>query len=403
MKIKQLSFFLIILFILAACGGGGGNNSSNNNPNGNTSQPATPTTVPVVGKYLTVNITPGSNSICSYNNAPCVSVNICQPGTSNCQTINNILIDSGSFGLRVFGSLLSSNILNNLPYLTSGSNTVAECVTYGDGSANWGPVQFADLNLGGVTASSIPIQIINGNFQGVSNCAGAATSPSNFGLNGILGVGTLNSDLGFSNYYSCTNSSCSRTTPSQYVQNPITGLGTNNNNGITFHFGSLPTSGAYNANGYAIFGVGNNVDNTPTSTATVFKINNNGNGLNVNTTFQNQNNSSFLDTGSNYLSFSNSTFLPLCSDGISFCPPAGQFVAETALMSDINGFNSTGTINFSIGNAPWLLNSSNTAFATLASSLGSSFTGNLINWGMPFFYGRTVYMVFAGNSITVNN
>ncbi|HMT02165.1 MAG TPA: DUF3443 family protein [Burkholderiales bacterium] len=402
MKKKSISYFIIILFILAGCGGGGGsssNNSSNNS--GNTSQPATPTTVPAVGKYITINMASGSNSICTYNNAPCVSVSICQPGTTNCQVINNIAIDSGSFGLRVFGSLIPSNILNNLPYLTSGSNTVAECVTYGDGSANWGPIQFADVNLGGITASSIPIQIINSNYQGASKCTGAATSPNDFMLNGILGVGTLTTDQNFSPYYSCTSSNCNLTIPSQYVQNPITALGTNYNNGITFHFGSIPNSGAYNANGYAIFGVGNNVDNTPSSTVSVFKINTSNGSLNVNSTFQGQNNSSFLDTGSQYLFFSNSTFLPLCSNSLFFCPTAGQFVSETATMSDINGFSSSGIINFSIGNTTWLLNSSNTAFATVAYTTNS--TGNIIGWGMPFFYGRTVYMVFAGNSITVNN
>nr|WP_249193126.1 DUF3443 family protein [Burkholderia cenocepacia] len=32
------------------------------------------------------------------------SVTICMPGTSNCQTIDNVLVDTGSFGLRLFNS-----------------------------------------------------------------------------------------------------------------------------------------------------------------------------------------------------------------------------------------------------------------------------------------------------------
>ena len=36
-----------------------------------------------------------------YSNEPCATVTICQPGTGNCSTINNILIDTGSYGLRI--------------------------------------------------------------------------------------------------------------------------------------------------------------------------------------------------------------------------------------------------------------------------------------------------------------
>ena len=47
-------------------------------------------------------------SINSYINKPCVSVTVCTPGTSTCQTIDDILLDTGSFGLRIFKQVLTS-------------------------------------------------------------------------------------------------------------------------------------------------------------------------------------------------------------------------------------------------------------------------------------------------------
>jgi hypothetical protein len=46
-----------------------------------------------------------NGSLCSANsylNKPCVSVTVCTPGTSTCQTISDILLDTGSYGLRIF-------------------------------------------------------------------------------------------------------------------------------------------------------------------------------------------------------------------------------------------------------------------------------------------------------------
>ena len=46
----------------------------------------------------------------SYPNKPCVSVTVCSPGTSTCQTISDILLDTGSTGLRIFKSLLTASL-----------------------------------------------------------------------------------------------------------------------------------------------------------------------------------------------------------------------------------------------------------------------------------------------------
>src|SRR6266853_4510191 len=52
---------------------------------------------------IAVNAGPTNNAL----NQPFASVTICVPGTSNCQTIGGILVDTGSVGLRILSSALT--------------------------------------------------------------------------------------------------------------------------------------------------------------------------------------------------------------------------------------------------------------------------------------------------------
>jgi hypothetical protein len=51
-------------------------------------------------------------------NRPYVSVTLCAPGTTNCQTIDHLLVDTGSSGIRVLASVLSPALLAALPQST---------------------------------------------------------------------------------------------------------------------------------------------------------------------------------------------------------------------------------------------------------------------------------------------
>ncbi|MGA7179374.1 MAG: DUF3443 family protein [Thiobacillaceae bacterium] len=57
----------------------------------------------------------GANAI----NAPYVSVTLCAPGTTNCQTIDHVLVDTGSSGLRILASVLNAGLLAALPQSTT--------------------------------------------------------------------------------------------------------------------------------------------------------------------------------------------------------------------------------------------------------------------------------------------
>jgi len=403
---KLLTLIAAASLSMVACGGGGG--ASPLTSASPTPSSYTPTPVPTSGSNVHVQITPGS-TVCGYTNAPCVTVTICQnitPTNTTCDTVPNVLLDTGSYGLRVFGSLLQ-NTGSSLPAVTSSGLPVSECVNYGDGTGNWGTINLAYVTLNTTTTTqAIPIQIINNATTSVggSNCPDAASVPTPiaFGTNGILGVGPLQTDQGFGFYYTCSGSRCSSisTPPASVVTNPITFFPPPNNNGLTLTFAGIPATGATNADGYGIFGIGSNSSNTPGASTTVFKIDGSGSNLTVNSSFNSVVYPSFLDTGSNEFVFS-TAFLPDCGGANAgfFCPTNNT--AEAATMIGTNGLGTatSAVINFNIGNSNSLLASGNTAF----SNIGMYIQGfGSIDWGLPFFLGRTVYMVFAGNTATIN-
>src|SRR5262249_41475314 len=134
--------------------------------------------------------------------------------------------------------------------------------------------------------------------------------------------------------------------------------------------------------GLLVFGIGTQANNG-LGGATVYGVDGLGN---LTTVFRGAPfSSSFLDSGSNGLYFldSRATGLPLCKDTKDFyCPPS-----TAALSATIRGTNgASGTVNFSIGNADSQFNSPNFALG----ALGGPNPGNF-DWGLPFYYGRTVF------------
>lgn len=337
---------------------------------------------------------------CGYANEPCVSVTICVPGTSTCRTVSNILVDTGSYGLRIFGSTLSGM---GLPGVAAGSGQMAECVSYLDNSSDWGPIATADVMLGSQKASSVRIQVIESDYPGIpSNCTNPDDSPSNVGFNGIMGVGLFKADCGSScansaqnqTYYSCSGSTCTNVAVAEasQVSNPIASL-PNDNNGVALQLPGVSSSGSSLISGYLVFGIGTRANNSPTG-ATVLTTDGNGE---FGTTFNGTNYSdSFIDSGSNGLYFPQISSLPTCSSSTDvsgwFCPSG--LVNLTATQIGTNGQQSG--ISFQIGNAQTLLDSSMVVF----NNVGAPYSGGF-DWGLPFFLGRTVYVGLEGTSSTL--
>jgi hypothetical protein len=377
---------LLMLMALAGCGGSGGS--------GGSGSPGPPVVGPSVAGNNVLNITV-NGSLCSdnpsYLNEPCVSVTICAPGTSNCQKINDILLDTGSSGLLIFNQAFTVP----LTQVTSGSGLLAECIQFGDGSSAWGPVQMASVILGNEPAVQIPIQVINQGFGTPSNhCTSPNstphTSPSEANCNGILGVGLFVQDSG--QYFSCSGatsgSPCAgTTTPNAHVSNPVAALPVDNN-GVLVQLPPLPAGGAGSASGLLILGIGTQANNMP-SGVTAYGADQRAE---FTTTLNGIQYASFIDTGSNGLFFPSpsATQLPACPTPNApwFCPPATTgFSATTTGASG----SPSGIVSFLIGNADSLFSTSNQVFGELGGSAVNSF-----DWGLPFFFGRSVFIGING-------
>ncbi len=189
MQSNKLLQFLLILALGVGCGACGGGDSSS----GGGTTPSLPVVTGDNVMTITVNGSLCSNN--SYINKPCVSVTICTPATSTCQTIDDILLDTGDSGLRIFKQVLSVP----LTQVTTGGNAVAECIQYADGSSVWGPVKTAGVVLGNEPAVQVPIQVIDSTFgTAPAGCSGAfaLTTPAEAGYNGSLGVSFFAQDCG---------------------------------------------------------------------------------------------------------------------------------------------------------------------------------------------------------------
>jgi hypothetical protein len=359
------------------------------------------TTLTVTGGGGQANVLPitVNGSLCSsgsYINKPCVSVTVCTPGTATCQVITDLLLDTGSTGLRIFKQALSVS----LPQVTVGSGSLAECVQFADGTSDWGPVQMASVILGSEPSVQVPIHVIDATFGALSSaCRNAETSPATAGFNGILGVGLFKQDCGGlctssanNGIYSvCNGAVCNGTTVplASQVQNPVAFL-PQDNNGVLVQLPSIPLGGAPSVNGNLILGIGTQSNNSPAA-VTAFPANSVGE---FTTTFNGVSlTNSFIDSGSNGLYFNApASLLPLCpSPNTSFYCPA----TTTSLTATNTGaFGSpSGTVPFQIGNLTSLINTSNRVF----SELGGTGIGGF-DWGLPFFFGRDVFIGIEGTS-----
>lgn len=370
---------------------------------GNVSLPRIATTVATGGNIVPITV---NGALCSdatsasYPNKPCVSVTVCAPGTSDCQTITDILLDTGSTGLRLFKQALSNaTVSNGLLQVYNGPNALAECVQFADGSADWGPVKTADVVLGNEPAVQVPVQIIDYTFgPPPAACTNPEQTPSSSGLNGILGVGLWLQDCGATcrdsssngQYFVCSGSGCSQSSAelSSQVQNPVAML-PDDNNGVILKLPTVPLGGLPSVDGSLVLGIGTQSNNTP-GNVTAYATDLNGEfttKFNGKTYY-----SSFIDSGSNALYFKGPSSLPDCSSSYAgwFCP------ASTTSLSAVNvgasGYPS-GTVPFQIGNFRSLYNSSSNVFV----EIGGSYSGGF-DWGLPFFLGRDVYVGFEGRS-----
>ena len=393
-RVAMLAATWLVTCLIAACGGGGGGGGGGSSAASNTSSqtPAPSSAQPANVAAISVD-----HGIAGVPNMPFVSVTVCSPGGANCQTIDHVLVDTGSWGLRVFASQLPTSV--SLPQQTNGNGgALAECMQFFDGYT-WGSVRNADVQIGGEHARSLPIQVIDPSYAAVpSSCANTGASrntPSALAANGILGIGVFKHDCGAAcanqavsgTYYACAGTSCTPTAVAESLQvaNPVPYFGTDGN-GVIVSLPAVPSGSAPSVSGELIFGIGTETNNGLAQaqvigvdpTRGVFTTTENG------TTYS----GSIIDSGSTGLFFSTNQLSACASPNQAYyCPSATE--QFSAVNTGANGV--TSSVTFSVGNAAQLWQTSGGA-AAMPLFAGPAFVGSQVfDWGLPFFYGRNVY------------
>lgn len=392
-RIISWSGLLACAAVVASCGGG----SSHNN-----SMPPIATSGSNV-QSIVVNSGPANN----YANGLFTTVTVCVPSTSTCQDISGVLVDTGSYGLRLLSSAGGGALTLSLPRQTAGGGSVGECAAFVTGYT-WGSVSSADIKISGEQAGNVPVQVIDPTFAAVpADCKNGGVPADDtlqtLGANGILGVGPYAQDCGTACtqtgtnnpglYYGCNGTTCQVIAESlnQQVQNPVA-LFPTDNNGVIIELpavsGALPS-----LNGSMVFGIGTQSNNSVVS-ATVFPLNSTGE---FSTTFKGQTYPSFVDSGSNAFFFldAGTTGLTVCHDNSGFyCPAASTNFSATTFSSATNA-----NIAFTVANADSLFSNSGAfVFGTLAGPNSGTF-----DWGLPFFFGRNVYTAIESRSTPVGS
>jgi hypothetical protein len=412
-----------------------------------TSQSAS-TTVTVTSSNsapLFVNFGPNGNTgnpNTAHYNGLLTTVTVCLPGTNDCQLIPDVLVDTSSVGLRVLNSALTTVPATELTTIRdSHGNQMEECVQFADTSYVWGPVLFADVGLGGELAPSVPIQVIGDTTYPVpsSGCLSLGAGPSldtaaALGANGILGIGTgvgalvtggsvvpSPQDCGYNcaagqtfpgyPYYVCPNNVCQTAAlpVAQQVANPVAFF-TADNNGVEISLPAIPAAGApslpYTSSqgtglvpaGLLIFGIGTE-SNNGLGSATVYTLDGNGNFPTITFGGQSYTSAGILDSGANALYISNPQALGVlnCTDNPYYCP--GLTESFPLAPAGLNG--SAGTVTLNIANADTLLgtNPDFAAFDNLGGESGRGLSSDYFDLGLPFFFGRTVFVGIAGTTV----
>lgn len=336
-----------------------------------------------------------------------VSITVCVPGSARCVQVDHMLLDTASTGVRIFSSALAGL---DLPKQTSsGADTVYQCARFLTTRA-LGTVHLADVRIGGEQALVLPIQRMDTSYPlaADSPCNGmplmaprddVAHKLQGLGANGILGVGPLATDG--EHYFSCERLAPDCALPTlgvdRQVANPVGRFATNNN-GMVVQLPRIPAAGANTVQGYLVFGV-NTQSNNQWGAAKVVAMN--ANGPYFTTTYQGRSFAkSLMDSGSNSVLFDDAALAGCPVHTEFYCPPST--VLLTAGIATVDGLAQT--IAYSVANTDALfvdaVFSGNYAFDNLAAPLSqpprSDNPGPYFVWGLPFFFGRSVYTVMEG-------
>jgi len=300
----------------------------------------------------------------------------------------------------------------NLPKsITRSGLPLLNCVQFIDNTYAWGPVVRADLVLGDKTAVNVPIQVMADPAYNSPNSlcssrgrATQITKAVDLGANGILGIGMFKEDCGVDcaansfngSYFTCTTASCNATAVStadiyNQLKHPVP-LFDSDSNGLLVDLPKVPSAGATRLDGWVIFGVNTQPNNQIAGTKV---LSTDAFGF-ITTSFAGQSlNRSFIDSGSNGLFF-DSESIPACSSRSGaygfYCPSVSINLSATLIGANAQSVS----VDFSVSNA--VTSISNTLLAVLPTISGPIGYARTFDWGLPFFYGRRVFIGIDGET-----
>lgn len=396
----------VMAMLLGGCGGGGGSSVSTSGNGGSSNSIASS-----AANVQAIKIDRGPAGIV---NMLFTSVTVCIPGGATCQTVDHVLVDTGSSGLRIMSSVLQSSLVLP-PQTDSGGNPVAECAQFADGFT-WGPLKITDVKISGEQAALVPIQVIGDpafpDTDIPNDCVNTGPSENTvatFGANGVLGVGVFKQDCGSACatsagngfYYLCpcdSNTKSSALSLGKQVINPVA-MFANDNNGVIIELPAIPAAGKATESGALVFGIGTQANNG-LGTAQILKVTaDTGTFI---TTYNNHiYNTSLIDSGSSVNFFADRT-IHVCDQADLYAPGYYCPASTQSLTATIQGANSVNaTVAFSVANAHVLF-SNNPSYSAFNNLAAPNILPNSFILGLPAFFGRNVFTAIEGQNTTAD-
>jgi hypothetical protein len=379
---------------------------------GNNNATTTPGAPPPVLNTMAVTVDSGPAAAPGQINHAYVTVKVCSPGSqAPCAYIDHVLLDTASWGLRLVGSVLAANSIALSAEHDAQNQTIEECMTFGGGQT-WGPVVLADISMAGEVAAGVPVQVMDDSAAGAPpppTCGANGTlinDVSGFGANGVLGIGVFVQDCGAACvaaatplpiYFGCTGAgtcTAENVALSAQVTNPIALFAADNNGVIINLPNPQNANGDATVSGEMTFGLATQADNAlPLTGLTVLGADSNGEftaTYNGGTTAL----PALLDSATDSYAFDDPS-IAVCATGAFigyYCPvvsPQSLFAVNTGAGANA----AVSTVQFAVADpSAFVVGAS--AFINLGGGGGSM----SLTWGLPFFYGRKIFIAIEQRS-----
>ena len=326
-----------------------------------------------------------------------VQVTLCVPATRRCATIDDVMVDTGSTGLRLEASAVPSWL--RLPaVLGPNHEPLAECLRF-VGDDAWGPLERADLHIGGLTASGLPIQIIGDPaLPEPASCPRSAVRPTS---NGTLGIGTHLTDCqgacrqseAAPLYFQCEGARCDPleglVAEVYRLPNPVAFFD-RHDNGVVFDLPDVAGDGRLDSVGTLTFGLGPG-DDDRLGSAAIVRLDDRGR---FTTLYAGRDYpDSYIDSGTETYIVPDHA-LPLCP-GLPWAFCVSPATTREAVVFGRDGARTK--MPFRVGDYAQIRQRGLGASAEIA--VAAMPKSGAFVWGAPFFLGKRVAVVMEGRAV----